>query len=47
MLRRRLARIAPELFYHLARTWNIRIRGEMPEGAAVVACWHGDMLPVW
>ena len=47
MLRRRLARIAPELFYHLARTWNIRIRGEMPEGAAVVAFWHGDMLPVW
>ena len=46
-LRYRLARIAPALFYHLSRTWNIRIRGELPEGAAVVAFWHGEMLPVW
>lgn len=46
-LRRRLARLAPWLFYQLARTWHIRVSGELPQGAAVIAFWHGDMLPVW
>lgn len=46
-LRQRLARVAPAFFYHLARTWRIRVFGILPEGAAVIAFWHGDMLPVW
>ncbi|MFY9329194.1 MAG: DUF374 domain-containing protein [Georgfuchsia sp.] len=46
-LRRRLALLAPAIFYHLARTWRIRVSGELPEGVAVIAFWHGDMLPVW
>ena len=46
-LRRRLVCIAPWLFYQLARSWRIRVSGELPGGAAVIAFWHGDMLPVW
>jgi hypothetical protein len=46
-LRHFLARLGPAFFYHLARSWRIRVRGELPQGAAVVAFWHGDMLPVW
>jgi lysophospholipid acyltransferase (LPLAT)-like uncharacterized protein len=46
-LRRYLARLGPALFYHLSRSWRIRIRGELPAGAAIIAFWHGDMLPVW
>ena len=46
-LRGTLSSLAPSIFYHLASTWRITIRGEMPAGAAVVAFWHGDMLPVW
>ncbi len=46
-LRRRLARLGPALFHLLARTWRIRAVGELPSSAAIVAFWHGDMLPVW
>jgi lysophospholipid acyltransferase (LPLAT)-like uncharacterized protein len=46
-LRRYLANRGPAILYHLARTWRIRIRGELPQGAAVIVFWHGDMLPVW
>jgi lysophospholipid acyltransferase (LPLAT)-like uncharacterized protein len=45
--RRRLARMGPILLFQLARTWRIRIEGELPTSAAVIAFWHGDMLPVW
>ena len=46
-LRHRLARFAPALIYHLARSWRIRTSGVLPEGAAVIAFWHCYMLPVW
>lgn len=46
-LRRQLARLGPALIYQLARSWRIRISGELPEGVTVIAFWHGDMLPVW
>ena len=46
-LQHKLARLGPWLFYQLGRSWRIRIRGELPRGACVVAFWHGDMLPVW
>lgn len=46
-LRRRLARLGPALLYLLGKTWRIRTEGELPTGTAVVAFWHGDMLPVW
>lgn len=46
-LRGTLSRLVPFIFFHLARTWRITICGELPTGAAVVAFWHGDMLPVW
>ncbi len=46
-LRQQLAKFAPALFYCLARTWKLKARGELPIGPAVVAFWHGDMLPVW
>ena len=46
-LRHKLARIGPWLFYQLGRSWLIRISGQLPKGACVIAFWHGDMLPVW
>ncbi len=30
----------------IARTWRIRVDGDIPSGG-VVAFWHGVMLPVW
>jgi len=45
--RRWLARLGPFLIFQLARTWRIHIEGELPSSAAVIAFWHGDMLPVW
>lgn len=47
VLRRQLARLGPALFHLLARTWRIRATGPLPPEPAVVAFWHGDMLPVW
>jgi lysophospholipid acyltransferase (LPLAT)-like uncharacterized protein len=46
-LRRRLAKAGPLLFYALAFTWRLRRFGPLPPERAVVAFWHGDMLPVW
>lgn len=31
----------------LAATWRIRLVGTLPSPPAVVAFWHGVMLPVW
>lgn len=45
--RRWLARLGPAVFRTLAATWILRSDGPHPDGAAVVAFWHGDMLPVW
>lgn len=44
---RRLAPIGPAFLYHLARTWRIRVSGELPDGAAVIVCWQDNMLPLW
>lgn len=46
-LRRQLAKLGPFLFFLLGSTWRIRTRGPLPPDRAVVAFWHGDMLPVW
>lgn len=46
-LRRRLARLGPRLFFLLATTWRLRVHGPLPPERAVLAFWHGDMLPVW
>jgi len=46
-LRRQLAKAGPVLFYALATTWRLRRFGPLPPDRAVVAFWHGDMLPVW
>lgn len=46
-LRRQLSRLAPWILFQLARSWRLRVRGELPAGAAVIAFWHCDMLPVW
>ncbi|HQR03820.1 MAG: DUF374 domain-containing protein [Proteobacteria bacterium] len=46
-LRRQLARLGPALFFLLARTWRLRVTGGLPPEPAVVAFWHGLMLPVW
>lgn len=46
-LRRRLARLGPLLFFWLGATWRLRCHGPLPPERAVVAFWHGDMLPVW
>ncbi|QDX81787.1 hypothetical protein B9N43_11320 [Denitratisoma sp. DHT3] len=45
--RRQLAKLGPALFRLLALTWRIRARGPLPPEPAVVAFWHGEMLPVW
>jgi len=46
-LRRRLATFGPWLFFLLAATWRLRLHGPLPPERAVLAFWHGDMLPVW
>ncbi|HEY6897410.1 MAG TPA: DUF374 domain-containing protein [Rhodocyclaceae bacterium] len=46
-LRRQLARLGPALFHLLAATWRIRCHGPRPPQRAVLAFWHGEMLPVW
>lgn len=46
-LRRQLAKVGPLLFFLLGATWRLRLHGPLPPNKAVVAFWHGDMLPVW
>ena len=31
----------------IASSWRIKVRGELPQKPAVIAFWHGEMLPVW
>ena len=31
----------------IASTWRIKVVGELPLKPAVIAFWHGEMLPVW
>lgn len=31
----------------LSKTWRIEVKGELPENPAVIAFWHGQMLPGW
>lgn len=31
----------------LAKSWRISVVGSMPRAPAVIAFWHGEMLPVW
>ncbi|GAB2181110.1 DUF374 domain-containing protein [Denitratisoma sp. agr-D3] len=46
-LRRQLAKLGPLVFFLLAATWRLRLTGPLPPARAVLAFWHGDMLPVW
>lgn len=46
-LRRKVATLGPAAFRLLAKTWRLRTQGELPVAPAVVAFWHGDMLPAW
>ena len=39
--------IASILIRILASTWRITLRGKLPAQPAVIAFWHGGMLPVW
>lgn len=40
-------RLAVWLLTILARTWRISVTPSLPAGPAVIAFWHGSMLPVW
>ena len=40
-------RIGIELINLISKTWRINCSGDIPKSPAVVAFWHGDMLPVW
>ncbi len=31
----------------LSKSWRIKINGNLPGKPAIVAFWHGNMLPVW
>lgn len=46
-LRRQLAKLLPFLFFLLGKSWRLKIIGPLPPERAVVAFWHGDMMPVW
>lgn len=39
--------LLPLLVRLLASTWRVRLTGTVPEGVAVIAFWHDEMLPVW
>ncbi len=40
-------RIAVILLNLLSKTWYFEIKGIIPEKPAIIAFWHGTMLPVW
>lgn len=46
-LRRQIAKLGPALFGLLGRSWRLRIHGPLPPERAVIAFWHGEMLPAW
>lgn len=31
----------------IAKTWRIKVFGDLPKAPAIIAFWHGTMLPVW
>ncbi len=41
------AQLLSMLLRTIARTWTVRIEGDLPSAPGVVAFWHGDMLPIW
>lgn len=40
-------RIAVKLIDLLSKTWRIRLVGIRPDKPAIIAFWHGFMLPCW
>lgn len=40
------ARAFSALVRLLARSWRVRLEGNMPSGPCIIAFWHGEMLPV-
>jgi len=43
----RSKRIGIWLITGLSKTWRFEIQGVIPRSPAVIAFWHGYMLPVW
>ncbi len=35
------------LMNSVSKTWRIKFEGDFPESPAVIAFWHGEMLPCW
>jgi lysophospholipid acyltransferase (LPLAT)-like uncharacterized protein len=35
------------LITQISKTWHISTEGQVPDSPAVIAFWHGYMLPVW
>ncbi|MEI6089758.1 MAG: lysophospholipid acyltransferase family protein [bacterium] len=42
-----LNKLGISLITQISRTWRITIDGAIPNSPAVIAFWHGYMLPVW
>jgi lysophospholipid acyltransferase (LPLAT)-like uncharacterized protein len=42
-----LYKIAELILRIIAKTWRISIEGKLPLKPAVIAFWHGKMLPIW
>lgn len=40
-------RVAVSAMNLISETWRINIEGEFPQKPAVIAFWHGKMLPAW
>jgi len=35
------------LILQISKTWRITTQGNIPQPPAIIAFWHGYMLPVW
>lgn len=40
-------RLTIDLLRSIASTWRIRTSGKLPEPPAIIAFWHGLMMPCW
>lgn len=40
-------KIAISILNALSKTWRIKVVGQEPKDSAIIAFWHGLMLPVW
>lgn len=42
-----IKKILISLINLISKSWRIKIEGNIPKNNAVVAFWHGEMLPIW